>query len=60
VRPVLSRLRRTLEPAELEGRDRLRLAFPEPMRIDVAYAAEAVETARAAAARAAARLRDGA
>ena len=36
VRPVLSRLRRTLEPAELEGRDQLRLAFPQPVSIDVA------------------------
>src|SRR5918995_1180582 len=52
LRPVLSRLRRALGPAELDGRERLRLPFPEPLRIDVAEAAEAVEGARVAAARA--------
>ena len=33
--PVLSRLRRAIEPAALEGRDTLRLVFPEPVWIDV-------------------------
>lgn len=52
LRPVLSRMRRALAPAELDGRERVRLAFPEPVRIDVAEATEGVEAARAAAARA--------
>ena len=33
--PVLSRLRRAIEPAVLEGRDTLRLVFPEPVWVDV-------------------------
>ena len=33
--PVLSRLRRAVEPAALEGRDSLRLVFPEPVWVDV-------------------------
>jgi pentatricopeptide repeat protein len=49
LRPILSRLRRALAPAELEGRDRLRLLLPEPASIDVEAAGAAVEAARAAA-----------
>ena len=33
--PVLSRLRRAVEPAVLEGRDTLRLTFSEPVWVDV-------------------------
>jgi DNA-binding SARP family transcriptional activator len=50
LRPLLSRLRRTLEPAAIEGRDRLRLALPEPVWLDVAEAARALEDARTVAA----------
>src|SRR5512145_2692827 len=46
LRPVLSRLRRALAPATLEGRERLRLALPEPVRLDVEDAEAAVEGAR--------------
>jgi DNA-binding SARP family transcriptional activator len=49
LRPVLSRLRRALAPATLEGRERLRLVLPEPVWIDVDEATRAIETARAAA-----------
>src|SRR5262245_19566167 len=38
LRPIVSRLRRTLEPATIEGRDRLRLELPEPVWIDVEQA----------------------
>jgi len=48
LRPLLSRLRRALAPATLEGRERLRLILPEPVWIDVEAAARAVEDARAA------------
>ena len=51
LRPLLSRLRRALAPATLEGRERLRLALPEPVWIDVEAAARAVDDARAAATR---------
>jgi DNA-binding SARP family transcriptional activator/tetratricopeptide (TPR) repeat protein len=51
LRPILSRLRRALEPAELEGRDRVRLVLPEPVSIDVEEAASAIADARAAAER---------
>ena len=40
--PVLSRLRRAVEPAVLEGRDTLRLVFTEPVWVDV----EAIARAR--------------
>lgn len=50
--PVLSRLRRVIEPAVLEGRDTLRLRFPEPVWVDV-------EAARVAAPREAASLTEG-
>ena len=53
LRPILSRLRRTLAPATVEGRERLRLALPEPVWLDVAEANRAVEDARSVAAGAA-------
>jgi len=49
LRPVLSRVRRALAPATLEGRERLQLSLPEPVWVDVEAAAHAVEEARAAA-----------
>ena len=49
LRPILSRLRRSLEPATLDGRERLHLVLPEPVRVDVEEAATAVEQARRAA-----------
>ena len=52
LRPLLSRLRRTLAPAELEGRERLVLALPTPVQMDIASASQAVERAREAAGRA--------
>jgi DNA-binding SARP family transcriptional activator len=45
--PVLSRLRRAVEPAVLEGRETLRLVFPEPVWVDVEAVAELVGSARA-------------
>jgi SARP family transcriptional regulator, regulator of embCAB operon len=49
LRPILSRVRRAVAPATLEGRERLRLALPEPVWLDVAEATRAIESARAAA-----------
>jgi DNA-binding SARP family transcriptional activator/exonuclease VII small subunit len=49
LRPILSRLRRALAPATLEGRERLQLALPEPVWCDAEEAALAVEAARLAA-----------
>ena len=49
LRPVLSRLRRALAPATLEGRERLVLALPEPVWFDPEAAAQALADARAAA-----------
>jgi DNA-binding SARP family transcriptional activator/tetratricopeptide (TPR) repeat protein len=49
VRPILSRLRRALAPAELEGRQRIRLVLPEPVWVDADEAAATVEAARLAA-----------
>jgi len=49
VRPILSRLRRALAPAELEGRQQIRLVLPEPVWVDADEAAGAVEAARLAA-----------
>ncbi|MET0684966.1 MAG: AAA family ATPase [Solirubrobacteraceae bacterium] len=49
LRPILSRLRRVLAPAELEGRERIRLRLPEPVWTDVGAAAEALAAARSAA-----------
>lgn len=51
LRPLLSRLRRALAPATIEGRQQLRLALPEPIWIDAEVAASAVEAARDAARR---------
>ena len=44
--PVLSRLRRAIAPATLEGRDTLRLRFPQPVWIDVELAARAAQAPR--------------
>jgi DNA-binding SARP family transcriptional activator/tetratricopeptide (TPR) repeat protein len=52
LRPILSRLRRVVEPAAIEGRDRLRLLLPDPVWIDVDEATRRLEAARAAARRA--------
>jgi DNA-binding SARP family transcriptional activator len=49
LRPILSRLRNALAPAPLEGRERLRLALPEPVWVDVEQATRAIENTRAAA-----------
>jgi DNA-binding SARP family transcriptional activator/tetratricopeptide (TPR) repeat protein len=49
LRPLLSRLRRALAPAALEGRERVRLVLPEPVWVDVEEAEGAVQAARAAA-----------
>jgi len=49
LRPLLSRLRRALEPAALEGRERLRLVLPEPVWTDIDEAARALASARTAA-----------
>jgi DNA-binding SARP family transcriptional activator len=46
LRPILSRLRRALEPAAIEGRERLRLVLPEPVWVDVDEAGLALEAAR--------------
>ena len=51
LRPLLSRLRRGLAPATLEGRQQLRLILPAPVWFDVEEAAAAVEAARDAARR---------
>ena len=50
LRPILSRLRRTLAPATIEGRDRLRLELPEPVWLDVEQAEAALADGRAQAA----------
>jgi len=49
LRALLSRLRRVLAPATLDGRERLRLALPEPVWLDVEEATRSIKTARAAA-----------
>jgi DNA-binding SARP family transcriptional activator/ATP/maltotriose-dependent transcriptional regulator MalT len=49
LRPILSRLRRALAPARLEGRELLRLELPDPVWVDVEDATGAVERARVAA-----------
>ncbi|HEX5621410.1 MAG TPA: AAA family ATPase, partial [Solirubrobacteraceae bacterium] len=41
LRPILSRLRRAVAPAEIEGRERVRLVLPEPLWTDVEAAAQA-------------------
>jgi DNA-binding SARP family transcriptional activator/tetratricopeptide (TPR) repeat protein len=50
LRPILSRLRRALAPATIDGRDRLRLTLPEPVWVDVEQAAHELEQARRLAA----------
>lgn len=50
LRAVLSRVRRAVAPARLEGRARLTLVLPDPVWIDVDAAAAALEAARTAAA----------
>src|SRR3954452_3721200 len=54
--PVLSRLRRAIEPAVLEGRDTLRIVFPEAPWVDVEMIRDLVATGDREAARAAAEL----
>ena len=49
LRVILTRLRRALAPATLEGRQRLRLVLPAPVWVDVEVATRAIETAREAA-----------
>jgi DNA-binding SARP family transcriptional activator/tetratricopeptide (TPR) repeat protein len=51
LRPILSRLRRSVEPAVIEGRDRVRLVLPDPVWMDVGEATRCLEAARAAARR---------
>lgn len=46
--PVLSRLRRAVAPAKLEGRDSLLLALPAPVWVDVEAAHTALDRARGA------------
>ena len=41
LRPILSRLRRTLAPVAIQGRERVRLVLPEPVSVDVDEAAGA-------------------
>ena len=53
---MLSRLRRAVEPAVLEGRDTLRLTFGEPVWVDVEAIARAGPRRRPGAAREAAAL----
>ena len=45
--PVLSRLRRAVAPATVEGRDGVVLALPEPAWVDVEAARDALRVARA-------------
>ena len=47
LRVILTRLRRALAPATLDGRQELRLALPAPIWVDAEVAARAVEAARA-------------
>ncbi len=51
LRPILSRLRRSVEPAAIEGRDRVMLVLPDPVWMDVDEATRCLEAARAAARR---------
>src|SRR6201995_5236586 len=46
--PVLSRLRRAIEPATVQGRDSLALVLPEPAWIDVEAPRDAISRARGA------------
>ncbi len=47
LRVILTRLRRALAPATLDGRQHLRLALPAPIWVDVEVATRALEAARA-------------
>src|SRR5512133_490046 len=47
LRVILTRLRRALAPATLEGRQQLRLILPAPIWVDVEVATRALEAARA-------------
>jgi DNA-binding SARP family transcriptional activator/tetratricopeptide (TPR) repeat protein len=49
LRPLLSRLRRAIAPAGIEGRERLRLVLPAPVWVDLDEATHALRAARAAA-----------
>jgi DNA-binding SARP family transcriptional activator/tetratricopeptide (TPR) repeat protein len=49
LRPLLSRLRRAIAPAGIEGRERLRVVLPAPVWVDVDEATQALRAARAAA-----------
>ncbi len=49
LRPILSRMRRALDPATLEGRRRVRLTLPQPVWTDLGEATGALKSARAAA-----------
>ena len=49
LRVILTRLRRALAPATLDGRQQLRLALPAPVWVDVEVATRAIEAAREAA-----------
>ena len=49
LRVILTRLRRALTPATLEGRQQLQLILPAPVWVDVEVAKRAIATARAAA-----------
>jgi DNA-binding SARP family transcriptional activator/tetratricopeptide (TPR) repeat protein len=51
LRPILSRLRRAVAPAAIDGRDRLRLLLPAPVWVDLDEATRCVEAARTAAKR---------
>src|ERR1700753_892196 len=46
--PVLSRLRRAIEPATVHGRDSLTLVLPEPAWVDVDGGRDAISRARRA------------
>jgi DNA-binding SARP family transcriptional activator/tetratricopeptide (TPR) repeat protein len=48
LRPVLSRLRRVIEPVSIEGRERVRIILPEPVWVDLDAAAADLAAARAA------------
>ena len=49
LRVILTRLRRALAPATLEGRQHLQLVLPAPVWVDVEVARRSIATARAAA-----------
>jgi DNA-binding SARP family transcriptional activator len=48
LRPLLSRLRRAIDPVTLDGRERVRIVLPQPAWVDLAAAAGAIADARAA------------